>query len=400
MLARFFRKAAPIEQKSGLAAPEDWLLELFGVSAATSVGVSASTALTVPAVASAVRVISEAAASLSRIVVEIQADDSEKELPDHPLTVMLNGDVNEWTSGYEFIRDLVSEALTRDAGGFAWANRPRGDVMELIKYDVGRFTVDYDWEGTGEPTYRKDGLVVPRNDVIHLRGPFSKSPLTLAREAIGLAYLLEAYAGRLFKNGARPGGVVTFPNGMGEEQLKKMRAGWKKVHEGADNAGSTALLWGGASFTQSQMTSVDAQFLEMRRFQILEIARAFRVPPSMLFDLERATWSNGEQQGKEFLTYCLEPWLQALEAALRRGLFHPDDRARYRVVFDRDDLTRADLTARATAINGLIASRTINPNEGRDWLGMKPRAGGEEFANPNVTVPVPTSTEQQKEPAT
>lgn len=397
-MLRWFRKSAPVETKSGLSAPEDWLLELYGVSAATSVGVTASTALTVPAVASAVRVISEAAASLPVSVVEVNSDGTETVLPDHPIGVMLRGEVNDWTSGYELIRDLVAEALTRDAGGFAWVNRPRGDVREIVKYDPGNITVDYDNHGTGEPTYRLNGEVLRMADVIHLRGPFSKSPLTLAREAIGVAYLLEAHAGRLFKNGARPGGVIEYPKALGEEALKRMRAGWHGAHGGADNAGKTAVLWDGAKFVPHQMTSVDAQFLELRKFQIIEIARAFRVPPSMLFELDRATWSNTEQLGREFLVYCLEPWLRALEGALRRALFSVDDRARYRIVFDRDDLSRADLKTRAVVINSLIASRTINPNEGRDWLGLPPRDGGDEFANPNVTIPVPTADEQQKEP--
>jgi len=394
----WFRKSQPLETKSGLGTPEDWLLELFGVSAASSVGVSTATALTVPAVAGAVRVISEAAASLPATVMEVQADGTETEVPDHPAAAMLRGEVNEWTSGFELVRDLMAEALTRDPGGFAWVNRPRGEVREIVKYDPGCISVEYALEGTGEPTYRLNGQVLRTADVIHLRGPFSKSPLSLAREAIGVAFLLEAHAGRLFKNGARPGGIIQIPGALGEDAMKKMRAGWKAAHEGADNAGKTAVLWGGATFAPNQMTSVDAQFLELRRFQITEVARAFRVPPSMLFDLDRATWSNGEQQGKEFLTYCLEPWLKALESALRRGLFSVDERARYRVVFDRDDLTRADLVSRATAINTLVASQVISPNEARDWLGLKPREGGDVFANPNITVPVPTAAQQQKEP--
>jgi HK97 family phage portal protein len=109
----------------------------------------------------------------------------------------------------------------------------------------------------------------------------------------------------------------------------------------------------------------------------------------MLFDHDRATWSNTEQMGREFLVYCLEPWLKALEGALRRALFTPEERAGLVIRFDRDDLTRADLSTRATVINSLIASRVINPNEGRDWLGLSPRAGGEEFMNPNITAPAP-----------
>lgn len=399
-MLRWFRKSAPVETKSGLSAPEDWLLELFGVSAATSVGVTASTALTVPAVASAVRVISEAAASLPVSVVEVNRDGTETVLPDHPIAIMLADHVNDWTSGYEFIRDLVAEALTRDSGGFGWCNRPRGDVREIIKYDPGNITVEYDQHGTGEPTYRLNGEVLRMADVIHLRGPFSKSPLTLAREAIGVAYLLEAHTGRLFKNGARPGGVIEVPKGLGEEALKRMRAGWQAAHGGADKAGNTAILWDGATFKPHMMTSVDAQFIELRQFQITEIARAFRVPPSMLFQLDRATWNNTEQMGREYLLYCLEPWLRGLESALRRALFSVEDRPRYRIVFDRDDMSRADLVSRATAINTLVASQVISPNEARDWLEMKPREGGDTYANPNITVPVPTAADQQKEPVT
>ena len=90
--------------------------------------------------------------------------------------------------------------------------------------------------------------------------------------------------------------------------------------------------------------------------------------------------------GREFLSYTLEPWLRATEGALRRALFAPEERAQYAVRFDRDDLTRADLSTRSTVINSLTASRVINPNEGRGWLGLPPRAGGEEFINPNITT--------------
>lgn len=137
------------------------------------------------------------------------------------------------------------------------------------------------------------------------------------------------------------------------------------------------------------LNSVDAQFLELRKFQISEIARAFRVPPSMLFELDRATWSNSEQMGREFLTYCLEPWLKALEVGLGRALLTKEERKSYRIAFDRDDLTRADLTARATAISSLISAKVLNPNEARQWLDMEPYAGGSEFGNPHINPNTP-----------
>ena len=182
----------------------------------------------------------------------------------------------------------------------------------------------------------------------------------------------------------RPSGALMFPKGMGEESVKRARTAWQTNHEGENATGRTAILFDGAEFVPFQLNSTDSQFLENRRFQILDIARAFRVPPQMLFELERATWSNAEQMGREFLTYSLEPWLRALEGALTQALFSEDERAIYRVHFDRDDLTRANLNDRATAINSLIASRVLSPNDGRRWLDMQPYDGGDEYANPNT----------------
>lgn len=350
--------------------------------------ISRADALSVPAVSAAVRTISEAAASLDVCVVKIADDGSETEDAAHPVAKLLRDGVNDWTSTFEFTRDLVAQALTDDAGGLAWVNRLSGEPREIIRYTSSTITVTCDAQ-TGEPSYRIADRDLDPADVVHLRSPFTRSPLSLAMSAIETAFYLDMHAKTLFRNGARPGGVIEFPKSLGDEGLKKMRMAWKAAHEGAANAGRTAILWDGAKFVPFTLASTDAQFLENRKFQILEIARAFRVPPGMLYELDRITWSNGEQQGKEFLTYSLEPWLRALESALRRALFSPEDRARYRVKFDRDDLTRASLTERATAINGLRASGIINANEGRGWLEMPARtdAGGNTFENPNITTP-------------
>lgn len=359
---------------------EDFLVLAGGVPGTTSL----ATALTVPAVQSAIRVISEAAASLDVAVVEIAEDGTETPSPDHPVARLLADQPNEWSSTFDLIRDLVATALTHDRGGVAWVNRVGGEVREVVRYEPAYVTVDYSADGRQEPSFRINNRPIPAADIIHLRGPFARCPLSLASDAIGTAKDLETHARNLFRNGARPGGVIEFGKPLGDEGAKKVLAGWRAAHDGADKTGKTAILWDGATFRPITMNSTDAQFLENRKYQVLEIARAFRVPPSMLFELDRATWSNSEQMGREFLTYCLEPWLKALEGSMRRALFSAEDRPRYAIRFDRDDLTRADLTARATAINSLVASRVLNPNEGRSWLGLAPYAGGEVFANPNT----------------
>ena len=388
-----FNRKASVEQKSGTSAPDAWLLQLFAGVSATGLTVSNADALEVPAVSSAIRLISEAAASLN-MKVEGRSTDGWGETIDHPVANLLAGDVNDWLGGFEFIRDLVAQALVSDNGGLAYVARAEGRPVEIIHYDSGNLTAERSTKGTGEYAYALSGAPIAARDIIHLRSPFTRSPLTLAKQAIGISKAMANHAGNLFANGAKPGGVIEFPNGMDDEGYKKMQAAWQAVHEGSANTGKTAILWHGAKFNPLTLNSTDAQFLELRKFQILEIARAFRVPPAMLYELDRATWSNSEQQGKEFLSYTLEPWLRALEGALRRGLFTANERKSYRIRLERNDLTRADLGNRATAYSSLIASRVINPNEARAWEDMAPYEGGEVFANPNTGASQPDAAAQ------
>lgn len=379
------RSAAPETRaaESAPGEPTDWFSGLLAGLPAGSGAVSGAEALRVPAVAAAVRVIAEAAASLDLKVMERRPGGTEAEIPDHPAAAFLRGAVNDWTSGFELIRDLVAAALTLDQGGIAWVGRISGRVDEIIQFRPGALTAEFDTL-TGEPRYRLQGEPVPRSDVVHVRGPFDRSPLSLAAEAIGVARMMERHAAKLFENGARPGGVITTPKPLGDKGVRAMISAWRAAHDGADKTGKTAILWDGASFSPLMLSSVDAQFLELRKFQILEIARAFRVSPTLLFDFDRATWANGEQAGKEFLTYTLEPWLKTLEAALGRVLLTREERRTRRFLFDRDDLTRADLQTRATAISSLIAAKVLNPNTARSWLDLGPYDGGEIYQNPAI----------------
>lgn len=383
----FTRKAETPEQKS-LTSPDAALEAMFGITTtSTGITVSSQQALRVPVVANSVQLISEAVASLD-IQVKRIVDGVEVDVPDHPVLGLLRDEANEWTTGFELIRQIVVDVLTQDAGGMVWVNRVNGEPRELIRYRSGVLMFDFDTD-TGERKYRLGNRPIPARDVVHLIPPLGRSPLTLAREAIAIAVALDQHAQKLFARGAKPSGALKFPKGIGEEAVKKIREAWRATHEGDDSGGRTVILYDGTEFDPFTFTSTDAQFLENRRFQIEEIARAFNIPAPMVGDLSRATWSNSEQKGREFLSYTLEPWLLGLEGALRRALFSDDERSSYVIRFDRDDLTRADLSTRATVINSLIASQTINPNEGREWLGLTPRKGGDEFRNPNISAAQP-----------
>ncbi|MBB4064741.1 phage portal protein [Gellertiella hungarica] len=373
----------PRTETKSLGNPADEEIAILTGAPSGAGTISAAQALSVPAVQSAVRLVAEAAASLD-IRVERKVDGAWTVDSLHPVAVLLAGQPNDWTSTFELIRDLVATALCHDKGALAFVNRVGGEVREIVRYDTAHFQVDYSGDGRQEPSFRINNELQKPSDVIFIRSPFSKCPLSLAADAIGAAKAMEQHARNLFERGARPGGVIESPKPLGKETFSRMKAAWRAAHEGADSAGRTAFLFDGATFKQLALNSTDAQFLENRKFQILEICRAFRVPPSMIYELGRATWANGEQQGQEFLSYSLEPWLLSLEAAMRWALFLPEERGIYRIRFDRDDLTRADLGARATAISSLIAAKVMNPNEGRDWLDLPPYPGGEEFANPHI----------------
>ncbi|MBO0129927.1 phage portal protein [Agrobacterium burrii] len=380
------------------ALTDEQILDLLGggVPTATGISVSSESALRVPAVAAAVRTISEAAASLKVKVVQVNADRTETDIPDHPVTALLRDEANEWTSGFEFIRSIMVDALCRDQGGLAWVNRVGGEVREVVRYRPGFINVDYPDDSLA-PRYRINGIVKPSSDIVHLRGPFDKAPLTLCREAIGVAMVMERHAARLFGQGARPGGVIESEKPLGAEGSKSMIAGWRAAMEGSENAGKTAILWDGAKWKAMTLSSVDAQFQQLRLFQLQEIARAFNLPAVMLGDLSRATWNNSEASFKMTLMLCLEPWLQALEGAFRRAMFSKEDRKKYAIRFDRDDFTNVDLTARATAISSLVSSRVINPNTAREWLDLPPYDGGDEYANPNTGASQPGNSLKTEE---
>lgn len=176
---------------------------------------------------------------------------------------------------------------------------------------------------------------------------------------------------------------------ISDAALARIRKSWSDTHGGSENSGRTAILEEGAEWQALSFNSVDSQFIELRQFQILEIARAFRVPPHMLFDLGRATWSNVESLGREFLVFCLQPMLRAWESALKRALLSPEERREYVIEFSEDDLTQASIADRAVAYSSLISSRVINPNEARKWERLPPYKDGEAFVNPNVTAGAP-----------
>lgn len=383
-LLGFEAKASPSVAPDA-ADPESrsWLEAIFGVQRGLAgVSVTPDSALRCPTAYACVAVLSQAVAQLPLHLYERTADGGKDRATSHPLYALLNDQPNEWTSSYDFRQSMMSSALRYDQGAFAWIGRVGGEIQELVQIPSPSVSVDTDTY-TREPIFKvteRNGRqrTYDRTEIFHLRAMDGVAPLTAAREAIGVMMVMERHAAKLFSKGARPSGLLKGPKGLSVDALKRAIASWNKAHAG-DGGGGTAFLESDWEWVQTQLSSVDSQFMELRREQVIDIARPFRIPPQMLQELGRATWGNTEHLGQQFLTLTLTPWLKVWEGAIRRTLLGYDERDTYVAEFLVDDLVRADLAARMEAYAKAISCRVLLPNEARVMENRAPLPGGDKF---------------------
>ncbi|MGY4332797.1 HK97 family phage portal protein [Bradyrhizobium sp. LB7.2] len=372
-----------------LADGSGYYFDLFGATQTLAgVTVTPRSAMTCAPVACAVRSISEAAGSLPLHVYKKLPDGGKEKAPDHPLYKILHDAPNSWMAAALFRTQLMADALLQPHGAFALINRvDGGKPAELIRLDPLTQSVAVDCSEL-EPTYKLNDRNMNGADLIHIPTPAydpRKGLVGEGREAIGLALTLERHAARLFGKGGRPSGMLSTKSTQTAESLTKIGAAWKAAH-GGDNSGGTAILPSDVSWQSITLSSVDAQFLEMRTYAVAEIARLFRVPLHMLMQVDRAQPRSIESIGQEFLSQALLPRLKSFEQELELKLLTPEERAQYSIEFNIDGFARADLLARAQALSATVSARILNPNEARQiGFGLPAYEGGDVFENFNTS---------------
>lgn len=359
-------------------------LTLFGAfPTASGLSIGPGNAMRVPAVACAVGLISE---TIGAIPVKLYDRASKATQTDHPAYRLVHDEANEWTSAAELRRDLTLDALLHGAGHAQVIRLTDGTPYELHRLEPGR--VQRDQETDGEPFFRVStdtGTVrLSYRDVLRVESIGGVSPITLGREAIALALSFETHIGGLFANGGRPSGVIKAKKVLDVEAKKKLAASWFNTHSGT-RAGGTAILDEEMDYLPLSTTLADAQFAENRLEQIREIARVFRVPPTMLFELSRGTWSNTEQMFMQFLQVTLKPWLTDWAWAYARCLLTPEERRESYFQAVTDDLLTTDAAARATAYSQYRSMGALTANEVRAGMNLPPMQGGNELQNPFTT---------------
>ena len=353
------------------------------------------------AVYSCVRILAEAVAGLPLHLYRYKDDGGKEKATDHPLYLILHDEPNPEMSSFVFRETLMTHLLLWGNAYAQIIRNGKGEVIALYPLMPNRMTVDRDEHGQlyysyqmsneDAPTMKAGTVVLKPRDVLHVPGLgfdglVGYSPIAMAKNSIGMAIACEEYGAKFFANGATPGGLLEFPGTV--KNPDAIRESWNKGFSGS-NSHKIAILEEGMKYTPISISPEQAQFLETRKFQIDEIARIFRVPPHMVGDLEKSSFSNIEQQSLEFVKYTLEPWIVRWEQSLNRSLLSETEKATFFVKFNVDGLLRGDYQSRmsgyATARqNGWMSANDIRELENLDRI--PPELGGDLYLiNGNMT---------------
>lgn len=348
--------------------------------------VNERTAMQTTAVYACVRILAEAVASLPLHVYEYQDDGGKKLVHDHPLYYLLHDEPNLEMTSFVFRETLMSHLLIwgnayaqiiRDGAGRVLGLYPLlPDKMDVQRDDKGNIYYVYSRNSDENPMFKEYGNIrLKAEDVLHIPGLgfdglIGYSPIAMAKNAVGMTLACEEYGASFFANGANPGGVLEHPGVL--KDPSKVRESWNSVYRGVNNAHKIAVLEEGMKYQQIGIPPEEAQFLETRKFQINEIARLYRIPPHMVGDLDKSSFSNIEQQSLEFVKYTLDPWVIRWEQSLQRSLLLPGEKGKYFIKLNVDGLLRGDYQSR---MNGYAVGRQngwFSANDIREMENMNP----------------------------
>ena len=374
----------------------------FG-STASGKAVNERSAMQMSAVYACVRILAEAIASLPLHFYQYNDAGGKEKALGHPLYNLLHDEPNPEMSAFSFRETLMTHLLLWGNAYAQVIRNGRGEVAALYPLMPDRMTVDRDSAGRIFYEYlradsdartlgRKSIVRLAPEDVFHIPGLgfdglVGYSPIAMAKQAIGMGLACDEYGAAFYQNGAQPGGVLEHPGVV--KDPKRVRDSWNVIYQGSRNAHRIAVLEEGMTYKPISISPEQAQFLETRKFQIDEIARIFRVPPHMVGDLDKSSFSNIEQQSLEFVKYTLSPWISRWEQTIHRSLLLPSEKSRYFARFNVEGLLRGDYQSRMNGYavarqNGWMSANDIRELENLDRIPAE--LGGDLYLiNGNMT---------------
>lgn len=370
------------------------------------------TSMQMTAVYACVRILAETIADLPLHVYKY--NDGGKELDyKHPLYKLLHDEPNPEMTSFIWRETMMTHLMLWGNAYSQIIRNGKGEIIGLYPLMPDRMKVDRDDAGKLYYEYRvtdDDGKKVKINpvklsphDVLHIPGLgfdglVGYSPIAMAKNAIGMSIAAEEYGAKFFSNNATPGGILEFPGVIKDHE--KVRESWRQGFGGSNNAQNIAILEQGMKFTPITISPEQAQFLETRKFQIDEIARLFRIPPHMIGDLEKSSFSNIEQQSLEFVKYTLSPWVSRWEHSMCRSLLKPEEKGEYFIKFNVDGLLRGDYKSRMDGYavgrqNGWMSANDIRELENMDRIPAD--QGGDDYLVNGNMIPITKAREGASE---
>lgn len=413
-MANPFRRLRRAQKGPSIPVSSEAAADVFGLGAATAAGIQITpeNALRITTVYACVRLIAEGIGAMPTHLFR-RAGRFRQLLDDHQMRPVLTEQPNPEMDAGELWRQLTGWMLLRGNSYALPEFDPRGRLTALWPIPSTRVTPARNLAGelvyvvrlgrldhAGAITPEVDVVLIPE-ELLHFRafglGPVGLSPIALAAEACGITIAAEEYGARFFSNDARPGGVIKVDGKLDDASWNRLRTRWEKLHQGARRSHLVAILEGGASWEKVGVNPEEAQFLELRRFQVAEIARLYGVPPHMVADVTGSTsWGTGiEVQGIGFVVWTLMPWITRLERVTKMRLLRAERDVNFR--FNVAGLLRGDTKSRYEAYAVGRQNGFLSGNDIRSLEDLDPIEGpaGDEFFVPANLIPAGTSLEDR-----
>ena len=377
-----------------------------GYTEESAAPVTFDSAMQLSAVWACVKLLSETVASLPLDIYR-KTDEGRKIDDRHPLSILLAGKVNKWQNKIEFFETVMLNLITQ-GNAYCVIERHAGRIVGLVPIMSNQVEPMLLADGSLVYNYTNDNgvTVLAAQNIWHIKlmgsGTVGMSPLAYQRNTLGIAQAAESATGKIYRNGAKPSGVLSIDRVLTSSQRDQVRTNFSTLSETKDDR--LIVLEGGMKFDAISLSPLDIELLSSRKFQISEICRWYGVPSVMVNDNNGSTtWGSGiEQIMQGFYKLTLRPILEKFEASILVSLMDPSERARYEVEFDFDALLRADAKSRFESYRVAIASSVMTPNEARKQEHLPAKDGGDQLFMQGAMMPIELLGKQttQAAPAT
>lgn len=348
------------------------------------------TALTLTAVWNAIRLLSESVSQLPCSVYKQQDDGDKIEDKNNPIYYLLKYKPNNYQDKISFL-EYIMMCICVDGNSYVQIVRDdAGRPVQLIPINPDSVTVIIN---EGELFYQVDTSgVLDSADVLHFKtitddGITGISPIDQCAKALNWALSLEKFGATFFNNGAKPSSVLSTDRALSETAIERLRNSFNSTYSKLANSNATIILEEGLTFKPISISPEQAQFLASRKFSIEEVCRIWNIPPHMLGDLSKSSFSNIEMQSQEFVTYTLMPYITRIEAQMNQKLFRSNEIGNTFIEFNVNGLLRGDVKTRNEAYKTAIQNGYMSVNEVRRKENLNGIDGGDKhFMQLNMTT--------------